>query len=159
MENKTAVISDGGVIDTKSDYRHEHLTAPKCAATVDTGEIRGRCTAIPKIPCKWRKLVSVSLSTPLRLAAFANAIQYCSAECIENDRVKHETECAARPPSRKQPKHITELSTFENMELHWSRCPARDVLNLQNNEGLDFNGSLNLFFFGGKFRSSVCAKS
>ncbi|KAH7308116.1 hypothetical protein B0I35DRAFT_483397 [Stachybotrys elegans] len=86
------------------------------------------CANFPRVPCKGCYLIA-----------------YCSEQCKEAHWGYHKPECVGanrpQPPfdTRKQTS-LSEAGVIDSK--YWGRYPATDILNLEKNEGLHFNGQL-----------------
>lgn len=114
-----------------SDYDLDgvHITEPRCPAQDDDG---GYCPAVPRIPCPKCLLVA-----------------YCSQECRESHWPKHRDECVVgfSPPDDNNPDLKKDDDSWRD-PWFWAKHAATDVLNLEKNEGKEFDGALDILLVG-----------
>lgn len=115
-----------------SDYDSEDvppITEPRCPTQDDDG---GYCAAEPLIPCPECLLVA-----------------YCSQECRESHWPKHHVECVVgfSPPDDNNPDLKKDEDSWKD-PWFWAKHAATDVLNLEKNEGKEFDGALDILLLG-----------
>ena len=118
----------------------------------------------------WFKLSPPILNLPLILTKLI--VQYCGKSCQQTHWSTHKGDCKSplmKPTWRpswvveaRRPAFINAVgNSFVDQLAHgrqkylWGNVPATDILNLQQNEGVDFTKDLRLLFAGTRYATRL----
>lgn len=74
-----------------------------------------------------------------------DGLKYCEPACRNRDWQFHKRECLADLPAERGPP-VTESNV--NKTSFWGMEPATDIINIEKNEGIGYQGELRLLLTG-----------
>lgn len=150
-------------------------TKQPCCANIEyaSSDKESTCLGTASFVCQGCFLVQVKsayLESPLILTKMT--VQYCGKSCQQTHWSIHKGDCKSplmkatwRPSwvvEARRPAFINDdQNQFVDMLAHgrqkylWGNVPAIDILNLQQNEGVDFTGDLRLLFAGTRYATRL----